>query len=78
MATLEVPSLAFDLRRAQAGLTAAGVERAHASVELAEANERLARRRMLAAEHLTTGEELSGAGFRTQLLETAVDAARGE
>jgi len=50
IATLGVPTLGYDLEVAQANLKATDVDQARAKIELSEAEERLARRKALAAE----------------------------
>jgi RND family efflux transporter MFP subunit len=67
IASLDVRTLRLDLDMAAADLKVAQAERDKAGVELAQAEERLARRQTLAAEALASGEELSTALYQKKL-----------
>jgi RND family efflux transporter MFP subunit len=76
IATLDVPSLRFDLTIAEASLQAADVDQRRAAVELAQADEQLARRKALVEAALASGEDLAAAGYQQKLAATRVEAAR--
>lgn len=78
LAELDAPSLRFDLRVAEASLSAAGVDQARTQVELTEAREKLERRRTLAAEALASREDLSSARYQEQLASKRLDATRAQ
>jgi RND family efflux transporter MFP subunit len=78
VAIIDLPSQHYDLRVANAHLMAATVDTHRAEVELAEAEERLKRRDALAAESLSTREELATANYQKQLASTRVEAARAQ
>ncbi|WP_437305413.1 efflux RND transporter periplasmic adaptor subunit [Sorangium sp. So ce388] len=76
--TLDVPSLRFDLRRAEAELAAAEVDESRAEIELAEAQERLRRRRALADQALASGEDLATTRYQEQIAATRLGSARAQ
>jgi RND family efflux transporter MFP subunit len=78
IATLDVPSLKFDLRVAEANLQAAGAEQKRTSVELAESEERLKRRKALSAEALVTGEDLSATDYQQKLAQARMQATHAQ
>jgi multidrug efflux pump subunit AcrA (membrane-fusion protein) len=78
IASLDVPSLRYDLDMAEATVKTALVEQERAVVELAEAEERFARRKSLSAEALASGEDLSTARYQHKLAETRLSAVRAQ
>ena len=78
IAILDVPTLRHDLRIAEASMGAVTVDQSRALVELSEAEEKLARRKALAAEALTSTEDLSAARYQQQLAASRVAAARAQ
>jgi RND family efflux transporter MFP subunit len=76
LATLAVPTLAYDLRVAEAELRAADLDVERASTELSQATERFARKQRLDGEHLATADEVTGADYQTRLAKTHVSASR--
>jgi RND family efflux transporter MFP subunit len=76
IATLDVPSLRFDLTMAEASSKAAGVDLERAAVELAHAEEQLARRKTLLEAALASGEDLAAAGYQQKLARARVEVAR--
>lgn len=78
IAEVEVPSLTFDLRQAEAGLQGAVVEQQRATVELAEADEKWSRRRTLFAEGLSTKEELAAADYQRRRAAAQVEAVKAQ
>ncbi|HTN84966.1 MAG TPA: efflux RND transporter periplasmic adaptor subunit [Sorangium sp.] len=75
---LDVPTLRFDLRKAEAELAAAEVDESRASIELSEAQERLRRRRALADQALASGEDLATTRYQEQIATTRVESARAQ
>ena len=78
IAIVDIPSLRHDLRIAEASLGTVTVDQSRALVELSEAEEKLARRKALAAEALTSTEDLSAARYQQQLATARVAAARAQ
>jgi RND family efflux transporter MFP subunit len=78
IASLDVPSLRYDLRMAEAALQTAEAEQERVNVELAEAAERFARRKALSAEALTSGEDLASARYQHKLAEARLSAVRAQ
>ncbi|MCC6559283.1 MAG: efflux RND transporter periplasmic adaptor subunit, partial [Polyangiaceae bacterium] len=78
IATLDVPSLRFDVAIAEAALKAGEVELERASIERAEAEERLLRKQSLSAEALVTREDLATAGYQQKLSGARLDAIRAD
>ncbi|KYF70729.1 hypothetical protein BE17_52785 [Sorangium cellulosum] len=73
--TLDVPTLRFDLRRAEAELAAAEVDGSRAKIELSEAQERLRRRRALADQALASAEDLATTRYEEQVAATRLESA---
>jgi len=78
VASLDIPTLRFDLNMAEAEAHAAEVAQSRAAVELTQAEERLGRRRALSAEALATGEDLAAATYQQRLAEVQVQSARAQ
>jgi RND family efflux transporter MFP subunit len=78
IATLDVRALRLDLDMAAADLRVAQAERDKAGVELAQTEERLARRQKLSAEALATAEELSTALYQKKLAAVRVAVTEAE
>ncbi len=78
IAIVDSPSLRHDLRIAEASLGTVTVDQSRALVELSEAEEKLARRKALAAEALTSTEDLSAARYQQQLATARVASARAQ
>ncbi|HLM73275.1 MAG TPA: efflux RND transporter periplasmic adaptor subunit [Polyangiaceae bacterium] len=78
IASLDVRSLRLDLDMAAADLKVAQAERDKAGVELAQAEERLARRQKLSAEALASAEELSTALYQKKLAGVRVAVTEAE
>ncbi|MFS8064933.1 MAG: efflux RND transporter periplasmic adaptor subunit [Byssovorax sp.] len=78
VASLDIPTLRFDLNMAEAEVHAAEVAQSRAAVELTQAEERLGRRRALSAEALATGEDLAAATYQQRLAEVQVQSARAQ
>ncbi|MDI1483413.1 efflux RND transporter periplasmic adaptor subunit [Polyangium sp. y55x31] len=74
IAVLDAPSVAFDVRMAAAALKSAELSREQAKQELAEAEERLARREGLSAEGLSTGEDVATARYQVAIRRASVEA----
>ncbi|MDI1443440.1 efflux RND transporter periplasmic adaptor subunit [Polyangium sp. 6x1] len=73
IAVLDAPAVAFDVRMAAAALKSAELSRDQAKQELAEAEERLARREGLSAEGLTTGEDVATARHQVAIRRAHVE-----
>ncbi|WP_170229784.1 efflux RND transporter periplasmic adaptor subunit [Polyangium fumosum] len=73
IAVLDAPSVAFDVRMAAAALKSVELSREQAKQELAEAEERLARREGLSAEGLTTGEDVATARYQVAIRRAHVE-----
>lgn len=78
LAELDLPSLQYDLRMAEATFQAAGVDEERASVELAESEERLKRRQSLSAEALVSTEDLASAKYQQRLAAARARATRAQ
>lgn len=74
LALIDLPAARSELEVAEATTKAAQIEHDRARVELAEAEERLARRQSLSAEALASREELATAGYQVKLARVRVDA----
>lgn len=72
VATINVPTLRFDLGMARASADAAQVDEERAAIELAQAEELLGRRKALSQMALTSGEDLASATFQEKLARTRV------
>lgn len=78
IASLDVRTLRLDLDMAAAELKVAQAERDKAGVELAQTEERLARKQKLSAEGLTSGEDLSTALYEKKLAGVRVSVTEAE
>lgn len=78
LAELDLPSVQFELRMAEATLQAARVDGERASVELAETEERLKRRQALSAEALVSSEDLSAARYQQKLASARAKALEAQ
>jgi RND family efflux transporter MFP subunit len=78
IARIDLPDARFELEVAEASAKAAQLENDKAKVELAEAEERLERRKSLSAEALTSGEDLSAARYQARLMAVRVDATAAQ
>lgn len=78
LAELDLPSVQFELRMAEANFQAARVDRERASVELAETEERLKRRQDLSAEALISSEDLSAARYQQKLAASRARATEAQ
>ncbi|HZF47368.1 MAG TPA: efflux RND transporter periplasmic adaptor subunit [Polyangiaceae bacterium] len=78
IASLDVRTLRLDLDMAAADLRVAQAERDKAGVELAQTEERLARKEKLSAEALVSGEELSTALYQKKLAGVRVAVTEAE
>jgi len=76
LATLSVPTLAYDLRVAEAELQAATIDVDRASTELKQATERFSRKQRLDAEHLALADDVTGADYQSRLAKTRLSTAR--
>ncbi len=78
IASLDVRTLRLDLDMAAADLRVAQAERDQAGVELAQTEERLARKQKLSAEALVSGEDLSTALYEKKLAGVRVAVTEAE
>jgi RND family efflux transporter MFP subunit len=78
IAVMDVPTLRFDLQVAEATLQTSSADREQASVELAESEERLKRRKTLLAEGLVSAEDLSAAKYQQELASARVQSTRAQ
>jgi RND family efflux transporter MFP subunit len=78
IATLDVPSLRFDLSMAEASLKAAEVDQERAAIELAQAEEQLNRRKTLSDASLASAEDLATSGYQRKLAASRLESARAQ
>ncbi len=76
IANLDVPSLRYELRAAQATMELVKIDEERVAVELAQAEEQFARRKILTESALATGEELAMARYQEKFARARVNAAR--
>lgn len=75
---MDVPTLPFDLRVAEASYQTSSVDRERAAMELAESKERLERRKALLAEGLVSSEDLSAANYQNKIASAKEQATRAQ
>jgi RND family efflux transporter MFP subunit len=78
IASIHLPTARLDLTMAEATLKVTQVERDRAAIELADSQDRLARRKALAAEALATGEELATAQYQRKLADVRVESMKAQ
>jgi RND family efflux transporter MFP subunit len=78
LAELDLPSVRYELRMAEATFQAATVDKDRASVELAETEERLKRRQALSAESIISSEDLSAARYQQKLAASRAKALEAQ
>jgi membrane fusion protein (multidrug efflux system)/multidrug efflux system membrane fusion protein len=75
LATIAVPTLAYELRVAEAELRSANLDVDRATTELSQATERAAREQRLDNEHLAPADDVRGAYYQSRLAKTHLSSA---